>query len=135
MQYWLAKTEPDTFSYQDLERDGTTQWDGVRNYAARLHLMQMKKNDLVLIYHSNIGKCVVGTAIVTRENYPDPTATEGKWVAVEIRVGKAFKRTVSLEEIKAHDALQSMPIIKNSRLSVMPITEEEYNTITTLGKK
>lgn len=135
MQYWLAKTEPDTFSYQDLERDGTTQWDGVRNYAARLHLMQMKKNDLVLIYHSNIGKCVVGTAIVTRENYPDPTATEGKWVAVEIRVGKAFKRSVSLEEIKAHDALQSMPIIKNSRLSVMPISEEEYNTIATLGKK
>lgn len=128
MNYWLAKTEPDVFSWEDLEKKPAN-WDGVRNYAARLHLMAMKKGDKVFIYHSNIGKEIVGIATVTKEHFPDPTATEGKWVAVEVKAEKKFKKSLSLEEIKKMASLKEMKLIKIGRLSVSPVTDKEAKII------
>ena len=134
MQYWLVKSEPDTYSFQQLVNDGKTQWDGVRNYQARNNLRAMKAGDLCLFYHSNIGLEVVGIAKVVKEHYPDPTAEKGDWSAVELAPVKALNRPVTLVEIKNHPALQQLLLVRNARLSVMPVSFDEFSVILQLGK-
>lgn len=132
-QCWLVKQEPESYSWEDFARDGRTVWDGVRNYAARLHLNGMKKGDRVLFYASGGPKSIVGTATVARAAFPDPSADEPGWVAVELKAGRALRRPVTLEEIKADAALAKLPLLRQSRLSVMPVTPAEYDRILDLG--
>ncbi len=129
MKHWLIKTDPDTYSWDDFKKEGETSWDGIRNYAARLHLMAMKKGDKVLVYHSGGESEIKGLATITKEFYEDPTTKEDAWVSVGVKAGKSLKNPVSLAEIKKTKKLQNMLLIKISRLSVMPVTEEEYATI------
>lgn len=133
MNYWLIKSEPDTYSFDQLLKDGTTVWEGVRNYAARNNLRAMKKGDLALFYHSNEGLEVVGIAKVVREFYPDPTATEGDWSVVDFAPFKRLTAPVSLKTIKAHPDLQQVALVKNGRLSVMPLTKNEFEIVLNLG--
>jgi predicted RNA-binding protein with PUA-like domain len=133
MNYWLAKTEPDVFSWDDLEKKPAN-WDGVRNYAARNNLRAMKKGDKVFIYHSNIGKEIVGLATVTKEHFPDPTAKEGDWSAVEVKAEKKFKKTLPLAAIKIHSKLMKMEMIRLSRLSVTAVSDAEAKLILDLTK-
>lgn len=133
MNYWLVKSEPGEYSYQQLEKDGRTMWDGVRNYAARNNLRLMKKGDLVLFYHSVNGKEVVGICKVDKEHYPDPTATKGDWSVVDIVPVKPLKKPVSLKQIKAEPSLQNIGLVRIGRLSVMPLEKEEFMTILELG--
>ncbi len=134
MQYWLIKSEPDVYSFQQLIVDGSTRWDGVRNYQARNHLRAMRTGDLCLYYHSNIGLEVVGIARVIREHYPDPTADKGDWSAVDVEPVCALKRPVPLATLKAHPALQQIGLVRNPRLSVMPLTEGEFRLVLDLGQ-
>jgi len=134
MNYWLVKQEPSAYSWDDFVRDGKTLWTGVRNFQARNHLRTMKLKDRVLFYHSVTGKSVVGEAEVVRTAFPDPTATEGDWSCVELKPRKAFKRAVSLEEIKAEPRLKDIGLLRQSRLSVMPLQPGEYEIITSLGQ-
>ena len=134
MNYWLVKSEPTTYSFQQLMKDKETCWDGVRNYAARLHLRAMKKGDLVLFYHSNIDAAVIGIAKVKKEAYPDPTAKEGDWSAVDLTSQKALKNPVSLAQIKAEKKLKNTGLVRIGRLSVMPLTPEEFELICEMGK-
>lgn len=134
MQYWLVKSEPDVYSFEQLLAEGSVRWDGVRNYQARNNLRAMKAGDRCLYYHSNIGLAVVGIAEVITEYYPDPTAEKGDWSAVDLAPVKAFARAVSLAEIKAHPELQNIALVRNGRLSVMPLTAEEYAVILAMGK-
>jgi len=134
MQYWLVKSEPITYAYERLEKDKSTVWDGVRNYAARNNLKAMKKDDLVLFYHSNEGKDVVGVAKVLKEFYPDPTAKEGDWVAVELGPHKKLKKSISLEQIKADKILKNMELVRLSRLSVSPVRKEEFDRLIELSE-
>jgi predicted RNA-binding protein with PUA-like domain len=129
MQYWLIKSEPFVFSFDDLVRDGRTTWDGVRNYSARNNLRAMRKGDLALFYHSNEGLAVVGIAKLDKEHFPDTTATEGDWSAVEFVPVRALERHVTLKEIKADPFLEQMQLIKLSRLSVSAVTKAEYDHI------
>ncbi|MFZ5553806.1 MAG: EVE domain-containing protein [Bacteroidota bacterium] len=133
MNYWLMKTEPDVFSWDDLVTKGPSAWDGVRNYAARNNLRAMKKGDKVLIYHSNIGKEVVGISVVTKEHFPDPTTTDERWLAVQVKAEKKFKKTVELSTIKSTPSLQKMMIVTHSRLSVMPVSAEHYHLLCEMG--
>ncbi|MCC7232407.1 MAG: EVE domain-containing protein [Bacteroidia bacterium] len=135
MKYWLVKSDPDTYSFQDLYRDKKTSWDGVRNYAARLHLRAMNKGDAVLIYHSGGESCVTGTATVQRDAYPDPTATGNNWVSVELKAGRKLKYPVTLKNMKAEKRLQNIMLLKIGRLSVMPLTRDEYETVMELSEK
>lgn len=129
MQYWLIKSEPEAYSWDDLVEKKIDIWSGVRNYAARLHLRAMKKGDLCLFYHSgNVSACV-GIAKVVKAAYPDPTAEEGDWSAVDVAPVKKLKREVSLKEIKLIPALADMPLVRISRLSVSPVTEFQYHKI------
>ena len=132
--FWIIKQEPSKYSWQQFELDGSTYWDGVRNYQARNNLKAMKKGDKLLFYHSVIGKEIVGIAEVTRESYPDPTTNDERWVVVDLKPLKAFKVPVSLEIIKAHKELSDIPLIKQSRLSVMPIKKKEFQLLLKLGK-
>jgi predicted RNA-binding protein with PUA-like domain len=132
--HWLVKSEPDKYSWDDLVRDGSTYWDGVRNAQARNNLKAMKKGDLVLYYHSNVGKEVVGVARVTREAYPDPTTDDERWVVVDLEPVKALSRPVTLGEIKADPRLASVPLVTHSRLSVMPIEMPAFNRILSFGR-
>lgn len=132
MNYWLVKQEPDKYSFADLLRDGATDWTGVRNYQARNNLRAMKTGDPVLFYHSVSEKAIVGAAQVSREEFPDPT--DEKWIAVEIKPLEKFAKNVHLEDIKANKNLQNIALIKQSRLSVMPVTAAEYETIVSLSK-
>jgi predicted RNA-binding protein with PUA-like domain len=127
MNYWLVKQEPEAYSFDDLVKDGKTDWTGVRNFQARNNLREMKLGDKVLFYHSVSEKSVVGLTEVSRENFPDPT--DEKWIAVEIKPIKKFTKPVSLEQIKAEQGLQNIALIKQSRLSVMPLTEGEFDLI------
>ena len=134
MQYWLVKSEPETYGWGDLVKDGKTTWDGVRNYAARNFLGQMKRGDLVLFYHSVSEKAVVGMAKVEKEAFPDPTIPEDpRWLSVELVPFRDFKEPVTLSQIKADPRLQEIPLIRQSRLSVMPLKPEEYDVIVGLG--
>jgi predicted RNA-binding protein with PUA-like domain len=134
MKYWLVKQEPTAYSWDDFVRDGKTAWTGVRNYQARINLRAMAKGDTVLFYHSVVGKCVVGEAEVVKEAYPDPTAEEGDWVCVDLKPAKPLKRPVTLEEIKGDKTLENFPLIRQSRLSVMPVTAAEHRAILALAK-
>jgi predicted RNA-binding protein with PUA-like domain len=127
MGYWLVKQEPSEYSFDDLLSDGKTEWTGVRNYQARNNLCKMKKGDKVLFYHSVSEKAVVGLAEVSREHFPDPT--DEKWVAVELKPIKKFARPVNLEKIKSEKTLQSIALLRQPRLSVMPLSKEEFEKI------
>ncbi|MFH1135719.1 MAG: EVE domain-containing protein [Pseudomonadota bacterium] len=134
MKRWLVKTEPSVYSWTDLVREGRTFWDGVRNYQARGHLAAMKTGDMVLIYHSVKEKSVVGIARAASDPYPDPTAAPGEpWVVVDLEPVAALPRPVSLSVIKNEPTLLDLPLLRQSRLSVMPLTEREYNRLVELG--
>ena len=128
MAYWLIKSEPFVYSWEQLSRDGKTCWDGVRNYSARLNLRAMKKGDLAFYYHSNEGKEIVGIAKIVREAYQDPT-TEEDWSAVDVAPLRSLKRPVTHAEIKKEAALSEMALMRLSRLSVQPVTEKEWQHI------
>lgn len=132
MNHWLMKTEPDTFSWDDLIRDKKAGWDGVRNFQARTHLKNMKKGDEAFFYHTGDEKAIVGIAKVTKEHYPDPG--DNAWVAVEIVPVKKLKKPVTLAQIKADKRLSNMVLVKASRLSVQPVTSEEFDMIVALGE-
>lgn len=127
--HWLVKSEPNTYSYADLERDGRTVWDGVRNNAAALHLKAMHEGDEVLFYHSQEGLAVVGIARVVRPAFPDPSDPAGRFVAVELAPVRALKHPVTLARMKAEPVLADMAMVRQSRLSVSPVTAEEWTTI------
>ena len=132
--YWLTKSEPSKYSWENFVKDGSTYWDGVRNYEARNNLASMKKGDLVLYYHSNEGKDVVGVAKVTGEAYPDPTTQDDRWVVVDLEPVVPFKRAVTLAEIKADPALEGIALVRRGRISVIPVTTAEFRHIMKLGK-
>ncbi|HMO81006.1 MAG TPA: EVE domain-containing protein [Pyrinomonadaceae bacterium] len=134
MNYWMVKQEPDSYSWDDLVKDGKTDWTGVRNYQARNNLREMKKGDKVLFYHSNVGKEVVGIAKVTNTAFPDPTAHDDKWVAVELSPEKPLKKPVGLDQIKSNIALKDIKLIRQSQLSVMPLTKDEYEEILSMAR-
>ncbi|HJP69377.1 MAG TPA: EVE domain-containing protein [Sphingomicrobium sp.] len=127
MAYWLMKSEPEAFSWSDLVRDRGTEWDGVRNNAARLHLKAMKKGDEAFFYHSMSEKAVVGIMRITREAQPDPQ--DGDWVSVRVEPVRALKRPVTLREIKAESRLSKMELIRQSRLSVAPVKKDEWQVV------
>lgn len=135
MAYWLVKSEPSTYSWEQFKKDGSTTWDGVRNYAARNHLRSMKKNDEVFFYYSMEAHEIVGTAKVSKEAFQDPTTDEEAWVAVELKPGKKLKKPVSLTDIKANPALKNMALVRISRLSVSPVTDKEWETIIEMSEK
>ena len=132
--FWIIKQEPSKYNWQQFEKDRKTYWDGVRNYQARNNLKNMKKGDNLLFYHSVVGKEIVGIAEVTREAYPDHTTDDERWVVVDLKPIKPFKVPVTLEEIKAHKELSEIALIKQARLSVMPITKKEFQILLKLGK-
>ena len=131
--YWLVKQEPEAYSWAALVKDGRTAWTGVRNFQARNNLRAMKKGDLVFYYHSVSEKQVVGVARVEREAYPDPTATEGDWSAVDLAPVKPLAKPVSLETIKTDKVLKEMKLVRNSRLSVTPVTEAQFERVMALA--
>lgn len=132
-QYWLVKQEPDDFSWADLVRDGRTAWTGVRNYAARNHLRAMAKGDPVLFYHSGDAKSVVGLAQVARAHYSDPTADEDGWVAVDLAPVQPVPQPVPLAVIKADAAFKDFALVRQSRLSVLPVSPAEFARLRKLG--
>ena len=127
MAYWLMKSEPESYSWAELERDGGTEWDGVRNNAARLHLKAMKRGDQAFFYHSMSDKAVVGIMRVTRQARPDPK--DANWVSVRVEPVKPLPRPVTLAEIKAEPRLAKMELIRQSRLSVAPVRNEEWQAV------
>jgi predicted RNA-binding protein with PUA-like domain len=133
MQHWLVKSEPETYSWADLVRDERIGWDGVRNSQARNNLQRMQPGDLVLFYHSVSEKAVVGIAKVDKEAYPDPTADDAKLVAVDLVPFRGFKDAVTLDQIKKDKRLENIALLRQSRLSVMPLTAEEFDVIIALG--
>ena len=133
MNYWIIKSEPFKYSWEQFTKDGKTFWDGVRNYQARNNLREMKKGDLVLFYHSNEGKEVVGIAKVVKEFYQDPTTDDVNWVVVDLSPVESLKNPVTLEKIKADDRLQNISLVKQGRLSVMGLKAEEFDRILELG--
>lgn len=133
MNYWLIKSEPDAYSFDQLKSDKKTTWTGVRNYAARNNLRAMKKGDCCLYYHSNVGKCVVGTAVVIQEAYQDPTTQDANWVCVDVQYDKGFNNPVTLEQIKSHPVLKNMQFVKQGRLSVSVVTKKEFDAVCELG--
>ncbi len=132
-QYWLVKSEPETYAWTDFVRERRTDWTGVRNFAARLHLKAMRQGDRVLFYESMTTKAVVGIAEVSRPAFPDKTAEEGEWVAVELKAIEPLARPVTLAEIKADPAFAKMALLRLSRLSVQPVTRPEYERVLKLG--
>ena len=134
MKCWLVKQEPTAYSWDDFVKDGKTAWTGVRNFQARNNLRSMKAGDRVLFYHSVTDKAIIGEAEVVRESFTDPTATEGNWIAVELKPIKTLRRRVSLEEIRADKKLSQLALVRSPRLSVMPVTADEYRAILALSK-
>jgi predicted RNA-binding protein with PUA-like domain len=130
---WLVKSEPEAYSWADLVRDGRTEWTGVRNFAARLHLRAMQRGDRVLFYESVTTKAVIGIAEIAKTAFPDKTADEDGWVAVEIKAVKPLKNPVTLEQIKSDGALAKMVLLRIARLSVQPVTKDEFARIVELG--
>ena len=129
MAHWLVKSEPSAYSWEQLVKDKQTRWDGVRNYAARIHLKAMKKGDEVFFYHSNEGLEIVGIAKVAKEFYPDPTSDEEGWVAVDLKPYKKLKKPVSRDEIKKDKNLADMALVRLGRLSVQPVTDKEWSIV------
>jgi predicted RNA-binding protein with PUA-like domain len=134
MSYWLVKSEPEAYAWSQLAKDGVTAWTGVRNFAARNHLRAMKSGDHVFFYHSGEEKSVVGLAQVVKEAYPDPTATEGDWSCVDLAPEKALAKPVTLAAIKADKILKEMVLVRQSRLSVSPVTSEQFERLLQLAK-
>lgn len=132
MNYWMVKTEPSTYSWEDFQEKGEDVWDGVRNYQARNFLKEMRLGDPVLFYHSGKDKAVVGVAEVSEEAFPDPK--DGDWVAVKLKVNSALPNPVSLQSIKTEDLLSEMLMLRQSRLSVMSVTDQEFELILKMGK-
>ena len=133
MNYWLVKSEPHKYSWQQFLKDGQTFWDGVRNYQARNNLSAMKTGDLALFYHSNEGMEVVGIARVIREAYPDPTIDDARWVAVDLVPHHTLKKSVTLVDIKNEPLLAQIGLIRQGRLSVMPLQAAEFDKIVEMG--
>lgn len=133
MNHWLVKSEPFKYSWEKFNEDGRTFWDGVRNYQARNNLKEMKEGDLVLFYHSNEGKNVVGIAKVVKEFYQDPTTDDQNWVVVDLSPVETLKKPVTLEQIKAEPSLADISLIRQGRLSVMPLKATEFDKILEMG--
>lgn len=134
MNYWLVKSDPETYSWEDFTRDRRTFWDGVRNFQARNNLKAMQEGDLVLFYHSNLNPGIKGIAKVVRTAYPDPTADDPKWVAVDLEWYEELPHPVSLAAVKAEPRLADIALIRQSRLSVMPLTQAEFDLIVAMGQ-
>lgn len=135
MNYWLVKSEPSTYSWDDLVKDGRTKWDGVRNYQARNNLKAMKKGDHMLYYHSGAEPGVVGIARVVKESYPDTTTDDDRWVVVDIEPVKVLNKPVPLDDIKRDKRLKNISLIKQGRLSVAPVSKDEYKVILSMGAR
>jgi predicted RNA-binding protein with PUA-like domain len=133
MQYWLVKSEPFKYSWEQFVKEGSTFWDGVRNYQARNNLKAMQKGDRVLFYHSNEGLCVVGIATVLKTAYPDPTIEDERWVAVDLKPLKPLATPVTLSEMKKMPGLEQLALVKQGRLSVCPVSAAEYELIVKMG--
>ena len=133
MAHWLIKSEPEVYSWDQLLKDKQTRWDGIRNYAARLHLRSMKKGDEIFFYHSNKGTEIVGIASVVREAFPDPNSNDPAWFAIDIKPLKKLLKPVSLDQIKKEKKLAGMALVRISRLSVQPVTDEEWDMIMKMG--
>ena len=129
MKYWLLKSEPDAWSWDNQIKEGSSMWDGVRNYQARNNLKEMKKNDLCFFYHSVTERSIVGIVKVVKEYYPDPTDKTGRFVVVDVKATKKLKNPVSLDQIKENSKLQDIALVKQSRLSVMPLKKTEWDII------
>ena len=129
MKYWLLKSEPDAWSWDNQVKEGRSMWDGVRNYQARNNLKEMKKNDLCFFYHSVTERSIVGIVKVVKEYYPDPTDKTGRFVVVDVKATKKLKNPVSLDQIKKNNKLKDIALVKQSRLSVMPLKKTEWNEI------
>jgi predicted RNA-binding protein with PUA-like domain len=134
MQHWLVKQEPSDFSWVMFMKEGRTAWTGVRNFQARNNLRAMKKGDLTLYYHSGEGKQIVGLARVEREAYPDPTAEEGDWSCVDLFPLQPLDQEITLKTIKSDPVLKNMALVRNTRLSVVPVTKEQFQTIVKLSQ-
>ena len=134
MNYWLLKSDPETYGWPHLERDKKTDWTGVRNFQARKHLQNMRTGDLALFYHSQTDKAVVGVAKIIKEAYPDKTATEAHWVAVDIAPLKPFKNPVTLQQIKDEKSLSEIHLVRQARLSVMPLDKKHFDRICQMGE-
>ena len=129
MKYWLLKSEPDAWSWDNQVKEGASMWDGVRNYQARNNLKEMKKNDLCFFYHSVKERSIIGIVKVVKEYYPDPTDNTGRFVVVDVKATKKLKNPVSLDQIKENSKLQDIALVKQSRLSVMPLKKNEWDII------
>ncbi|WP_298395137.1 EVE domain-containing protein [Sphingobium sp.] len=134
MNYWLIKSEPDAFSYDDLVRKGKAEWDGVRNHAAQGHMRAMRRGDLSIFYHSNIGVEAVGIMEIVEEAAPDSTDDSGKWIAVHVAPRERLAKPVTLKAMKADSALSNMVMLRQSRLSVAPLTKAEFDHILAMSK-
>lgn len=134
MNYWIIKSEPTTYAYSQLEKDGKTVWEGVRNYQARNNLREMQVDDICCFYHSNIGKEIVGLAKVASQSYQDPTTTDPNWLVVDVKPFKTLKKPVSLDVMKGTAGLENMGLIRNGRLSVIKLTKEEFDIIIALSE-
>ena len=135
VNYWLLKSEPSTWSWEDQVKAGIEMWDGVRNYQARNNLMNMKKKDLCFFYHSVSEKLIIGIVEVVKEHYPDPTDKTGRFVVTDVKTKIKLKKAVSLEQIKSIPKLSNIALLKQSRLSVMPLTKNEWDTIIKISEK
>jgi predicted RNA-binding protein with PUA-like domain len=133
MQHWLVKSEPDAFSWDQQVKNGVEPWTGVRNHAAKLNLQAMRKGDLAFFYHSNVGKEIVGVVEVVREAYPDPTAKDGPWVCVDMKAVGPMPKPVTLVAIKADPALTELALVRQSRLSVIPVSAAHWRHICRMG--
>ena len=129
MKYWLLKSEPDAWSWDNQVKEGASMWDGVRNYQARNNLKEMKKNDLCFFYHSVKERSIIGIVKVVKEYYPDPTDKTDRFVVVDVKATKKLKNPVSLDQIKENSRLQDIALVKQSRLSVMPLKKTEWDII------
>ena len=129
MKYWLLKSEPDAWSWDNQVKEGASMWDGVRNYQARNNLKEMKKNDLCFFYHSVTERSIVGIVKVVKEYYPDPTDKTDRFVVVDVKATKKLKNPVSLDQIKENSKLKDIALVKQSRLSVMPLKKTEWDII------
>ena len=135
MKYWLIKSEPDAWSWSSQVKEGSSMWDGVRNYQARNNLKKMKKNDLCFFYHSVTERSIIGIVKVVKEYYPDPTDKTGRFVVVDVKAIKKLQNPVSLDQIKKNNKLKDIALVKQSRLSVMPLTKKEWNEIINMSSK
>jgi predicted RNA-binding protein with PUA-like domain len=134
MNFWILKSEPDVYSFDDLVKQGVGTWDGVRNYQARNNLQAMRKGDLAFFYHSNIGKEIVGIARIEQEAYPDPTVDDARWVAVSVEAEKKLSNPVSLAQLKSDSSINHIALVKHSRLSVIPIDKQDFDYIIRLSE-